>query len=121
MRLAAPLISPRPATLAIGAVGLAVAAALAVVAGAVPVPDLSGTLEDASRTLGAWAYPAVGALAFLETGAFVGLLVPGETAVVVGGVVAANGDVELAPLIALIWLAAAAGDLVSFMIGRRLG
>ena len=38
-----------------------------------------------------WAYPAVAAFALLETGAFVGLLVPGETAVVVGGVVAAAG------------------------------
>jgi membrane protein DedA with SNARE-associated domain/diacylglycerol kinase family enzyme len=85
------------------------------------VPDLSGTLEDASRTLGAWAYPAVGALAFLETGAFVGLVVPGETAVVVGGVVAAGGDVELVPMIGLVWIAAAGGDLVSFVIGRRLG
>ena len=93
----------------------------ALVSGALPVPDLTGALEDASRTLGAWAYPAVGAFAFLETGAFVGLVVPGETAVVVGGVVAANGDVELVPMIALVWLAAAAGDLVSFLLGRRLG
>jgi membrane-associated protein len=104
-----------------GVAALAAAVAIAVVAGAIPVPDLSGTLEDASRTLGAWAYPAVGALAFLETGAFVGLAVPGETAVVVGGVVAATGDVELVPMIALVWLAAAAGDVVSFLIGRRLG
>ena len=120
---------PVPAQLSISALtpvtaGLLLAAALAtaaVAAGLVPTPDLSGTLEDASRTLGAWAYPAVGALAFLETGAFIGLAVPGETAVVVGGVVAAGGDVELAPMIALVWLAAAAGDLVSFLIGRRLG
>ena len=98
-----------------------VAVAGLVLAGAVPTPDLGGTLEDASRTLGAWAYPAVGALAFFETGAFIGLAVPGETAVVVGGVVAANGDVQLAPMIVLVWLAAAAGDLVSFAIGRRLG
>ena len=86
-----------------------------------PVPDFTGALEDASRTLGAWAYPAVGVFAFLETGAFVGLLVPGETAVVVGGVVAAEGDVQLVPLIGLVWLAAAAGDVVSFVLGRRLG
>jgi hypothetical protein len=38
-------------------------------------------------------------MAFLETGAFVGL-VPGETVVVVGGVAASHGDVSL-PLIAL--------------------
>jgi membrane-associated protein len=119
---AAPLTARRSAPLAIGLASLAAAAAaVAVVSGAVPVPDPSGALEDASRTLGAWAYPAVAALAFLETGAFVGLVVPGETAVVVGGVVAASGDVELVPMIALVWLAAAAGDMVSFVIGRRLG
>ena len=111
----------RPSPRIVGAAALTAAVAIAVVAGAIPVPDVSGTLEDASRTLGAWAYPAVGALAFLETGAFVGLAVPGETAVVVGGVVAASGDVELVPMIGLVWLAAAAGDLVSFLIGRRLG
>ena len=105
----------------VGAAALAAGATLAVITGVVPIPDFTGALEDASRTLGAWAYPAVGAFAFLETGAFVGLLVPGETAVVVGGVVAANGDVELVPLIGLVWLAAAAGDLVSFALGRRLG
>src|SRR5918995_1029011 len=101
---------------------LALAAALttvAVVTGLVPLPDHTGALEDASRTLGAWAYPAVGGLAFLETGAFVGLAIPGETAVVVGGVVASNGEVELIPLIGLVWIAATAGDLVSFLLGRR--
>ena len=122
MRLAAaPLTAHRPAPLVMGTATLSAALAIAVLAGAIPVPDLSGTLEDASRTLGAWAYPAVGALAFLETGAFIGLAVPGETAVVVGGVVAASGDVELVPMIGLVWIAAAAGDLVSFLIGRRLG
>jgi membrane-associated protein len=120
---------PAPAQLSISALtpvtaGLLLVAALAtaaVAAGLVPTPDLSGALEDASRTLGSWAYPAVAGLAFLETGAFVGLAVPGETAVVVGGVVASNGEVELVPLIALVGLAAAAGDLVSFLIGRRYG
>ena len=109
----------RPAVGAVGA--LAAAAALLVAVGVVPLPDVDGPLEDASRTLGAWAYPAVAGFAFLETGAFVGLLVPGETAVVVGGVVAERGGVELLPLIGFVWLAAAAGDLVSFLLGRRLG
>ena len=117
---AAPIPIPHQIPILIGAAALATAT-LALVSGALPVPDFTGALEDASRTLGAWAYPAVGAFAFLETGAFVGLLVPGETAVVVGGVVAANGDVEVAPMIALVWLAAAAGDLASFVLGRRLG
>jgi membrane protein DedA with SNARE-associated domain/diacylglycerol kinase family enzyme len=109
----------RPAIWSIGA--LAAAAALLFAAGVIPVPDVEGPLEDASETLGAWAYPAVAGFAFLETGAFVGLLAPGETAVIVGGVVAERGGVELLPLIAFVWLAAVAGDLVSFLFGRRLG
>jgi membrane protein DedA with SNARE-associated domain/diacylglycerol kinase family enzyme len=95
--------------------------ALLVVVGVVPLPDLDRVLEDAARTLGTWAYPAVAGFAFLETGAFVGLAVPGETAVVVGGVVAARGEVEIVPLIAVVWMAAAAGDAASFLLGRRLG
>src|ERR671915_1021755 len=109
----------RPAVWAVGA--LTAAAALLVAIGVVPLPDVDGPLEDASRTLGAWAYPAVAGFAFLETGAFVGLLVPGETAVVVGGVVAERGGVEIVPLIGLVWVAAVAGDLVSFILGRRFG
>jgi membrane-associated protein len=115
----APKSLSRPAVWAAGA--LAAAAALLVAAGVVPLPDVDGPLEDASRTLGAWAYPAVAGFAFLETGAFVGLLVPGETAVVVGGVVAERGGVDLLPLIGFVWLAAVGGDLVSFLLGRRLG
>jgi membrane-associated protein len=118
---AAQLSTAHHTQVALATAVVAAAATMAVVTGLVPVPDFTGALEDASQTLGAWAYPAVGVFAFLETGAFVGLLVPGETAVVVGGVVAAEGDVQLVPLIGLVWLAAAAGDVVSFGLGRRLG
>ena len=84
-------------------------------------PDPTPALSSASDSLGEWTYLAVPALAFLETGAFVGLLVPGETAVVVGGVVAERGDVALPALIGLVWLGAVGGDVVSFTLGRRLG
>jgi membrane-associated protein len=115
---AAPRVKPTAALT--GAVGIAGVAAL-VVAGLIPLPDFDRVLDDASTGLGSWAYPVVAGFALFETGAFIGLLVPGETAVVVGGVVAARGDVELVPLIGLVWLAATAGDAVSFLIGRRLG
>jgi membrane protein DedA with SNARE-associated domain len=109
------------APLASGVALAAAAVAALVVAGVVPLPDFDRVLEDASTSLGGWAYPAVAAFALLETGAFVGLIVPGETAVVVGGVVAATGEVHLVPLIGLVWLAATTGDVVSFLLGRRLG
>jgi membrane-associated protein len=101
------------------AVGALVAALFA--AGVLNTPNPSAALSSASGSLGEWTYLAVPALAFLETAAFVGLLVPGETAVVVGGVVAQRGDVTLPALIALVWLGAVGGDLVSFGLGRRLG
>jgi membrane protein DedA with SNARE-associated domain len=89
--------------------------------GTVQLPDLDQALTDLSDTLGTWTYALVGALAFLETGAFVGLVAPGETAVVLGGVVAAEGGVDLVPMLLIVWLSAAAGDLASFMLGRKLG
>jgi len=102
--------------------GLLAAAALAVLAaGVVRMPDLEGALTDLSQTLGPWTYALVAALAFLETGAFVGLVAPGETAIVLGGVVAAQGDVSLPAMILVAWSAAALGDLASLMLGRRLG
>jgi membrane-associated protein len=102
--------------------GLLAAAALAALAtGVVRMPDLEGALTDLSETLGPWTYALVAALAFLETGAFVGLVAPGETAIVLGGVVAAQGDVSLPAMILVAWSAAALGDFASLMLGRRLG
>src|SRR5918998_1420532 len=67
------------------------------------------------------AVAAVLVLAFLETGAFVGLVAPGETVVIAGGVVAGQGEIELLPLIGIVWACAVLGDTTSFYIGRRLG
>ena len=100
----------------LGAVGFAL-----VTAGVVRLPDLEGFLTDLSDTLGPWTYALVAALAFLETGAFVGLIAPGETAIVLGGVVAAEGGVDLPVIILVAWMAAALGDLASFALGQRLG
>jgi membrane-associated protein len=84
-------------------------------------PDIEGFLTDISDTLGAWTYVLVGGLAFLETGAFVGLIAPGETAIVLGGVVASSGHVSLPLVVAVAWVFAFLGDLASFWLGRRLG
>jgi membrane protein DedA with SNARE-associated domain/membrane-associated phospholipid phosphatase len=83
--------------------------------------DLQGLLEDVSNTLGAWTYLLVGVFAFAETGAFVGLVVPGETVMLLGGAVAGQGAIEIYLLIAIAWFAAWLGDTTSFFLGRRLG
>ena len=81
---------------ALAAPPLAAAIALVLTAtNVVELPNLEHALTELSDTLGTWTYALVGGLAFLETGAFVGLIAPGETAIVLGGVVAAQGEVNL--------------------------
>src|SRR3954464_1041709 len=63
----------------------------------------------------------IGVLAFLESAAFVGLLVPGESAVLVGGALAAHGDVNVVAMVAIVAVAAALGDSLSYEVGRRCG
>jgi membrane-associated protein len=110
------------ATLSLVGAGVIAAAAFAVVVGGlVQPPDLEALLADVAETLGSWTYALVAGLAFLETGAFVGLVAPGETAIALGGVVAAQGKISLGLILPLAWLAAALGDLGSFGLGRRLG
>ncbi len=86
-----------------------------------PELDLQKLLADISASLGAWTYVLVALFAFLETGAFVGLVVPGETVVVLGGAVAGQGETSVLLTIALVWLGAFCGDSVSFLLGVRLG
>jgi membrane protein DedA with SNARE-associated domain/membrane-associated phospholipid phosphatase len=86
-----------------------------------PSINLDKAIQDLSKSLGSWTYLLVGALAFLETGAFVGLVAPGEFTVLLGGAVASQGDISLPLIIAVTWLSAFAGDSVSFMLGARLG
>ena len=83
--------------------------------------DPKTLIGDIAKTLGAWTYVLVGVMAYLETGAFVGLIAPGETVVIAGGVVAGQGEIQLIPLIGLVWICAVLGDTTSFYIGRRLG
>jgi membrane protein DedA with SNARE-associated domain/membrane-associated phospholipid phosphatase len=89
--------------------------------GAVKLPNLETLLVDIGQTLGPWTYLLVGVLAFLETGAFIGLIAPGETAMMLGGVVAGQGEINVITLIAVAWAAAVAGDCASYLLGRRLG
>jgi undecaprenyl-diphosphatase len=101
----------------VGIIGLALYAAGAFES----LPEPVKVLEDISGALGKWTYVLVTALAFLETGAFIGLVAPGEAAVIVGGVVAGQGEIDIRLLIGLVWFAAFAGDSVSFYLGHRLG
>jgi membrane protein DedA with SNARE-associated domain/membrane-associated phospholipid phosphatase len=103
------------------AVAAAIAAGYYLISRVIPHDELQNLLEDVSNTLGAWTYLLVGFFAFAETGAFVGLVVPGETVMLLGGAVAGQGAIDIYILIAIAWFAAWAGDTTSFFLGRRLG
>ncbi|GAB3274072.1 hypothetical protein GCM10027449_11980 [Sinomonas notoginsengisoli] len=67
------------------------------------------------------AYVVVFALVFAEDAIFVGFVIPGETAAVLGGVVAHQGKVDLWIMAPLVVAAAIIGDTVGYEIGKHLG
>ena len=67
------------------------------------------------------AYIAVFCLVFAEDALFVGFVIPGETAAVLGGVVASRGEVQLGTMMALVVGAAIIGDSVGYEVGKHLG
>ena len=66
-------------------------------------------------------YLIIAALVFAEAALFVGFVFPGETAIVVGGVLAQQDKLSLPVLLATAIVAAVAGDSVGYEIGRRYG
>src|ERR1700722_2156948 len=63
----------------------------------------------------------VPALVFGETAIFIGFVLPGEIAVVLGGVLASRGHLSLPLLILIVIVAAITGPVVGYEIGRRMG
>jgi undecaprenyl-diphosphatase len=73
-------------------------------------------------SLPAWvALLVVFALPALESSAFVGFVFPGEVALVLGGVMAYEGRVSLAAVLAAGIAGAAAGDSIGYAVGKRYG
>ncbi|MGA7271244.1 MAG: VTT domain-containing protein [Acidimicrobiia bacterium] len=70
---------------------------------------------------GPWAPLVVFALAAAESAAFVGLVIPGELAVILGGVVAGTGAVSLWVMIPAAVLGAIIGDSIGYYLGHRTG
>ncbi|MEA2902527.1 MAG: hypothetical protein QOH36_2414 [Actinomycetota bacterium] len=68
-----------------------------------------------------WAYVVVAMLAALEASAFVGLVIPGELALVTGGYLAYQGRASLAVMMVVAAVGAVVGDSVGYEIGRHFG
>jgi membrane protein DedA with SNARE-associated domain/membrane-associated phospholipid phosphatase len=68
-----------------------------------------------------WGYYIIILMTFLETSAFLGLLVPGESVVIIAGLLASKGVLELGDVIWAASLGAIMGDTVGYFIGHRFG
>jgi membrane protein DedA with SNARE-associated domain len=81
-----------------------------------------GQLAEALLSLSGWAALAVlFVLPALEAPAFLGLVLPGEVALVLGGVLAHQGRLSLPAALAAGTAGALAGDSAGYWIGRRWG
>jgi membrane-associated protein len=63
----------------------------------------------------------VGLVVFAEDALFVGFVLPGETAAILGGVAASRGHVSVAGVMVVVVAAAIIGDSVGYEIGRQVG
>ncbi|GAA2703624.1 DedA family protein [Micromonospora olivasterospora] len=79
------------------------------------VPDVLVALPPALVLALVFLLPA------LEASTFLGLVVPGETAVLVGGVLAYEGRLPLWAVVLAAVAGAAVGDQVGYLVGRRYG
>jgi membrane protein DedA with SNARE-associated domain len=78
-------------------------------------------LLNAIGTLGQVGYLIIFAAAFLESSAFMGLLVPGESVVVLSGFLASQGYLEIGDLLWVVCLGAVLGDSVGYSLGKAIG
>ena len=71
--------------------------------------------------LGIWVYAGLFFIIFAETGLAVGFFLPGDSLLVVAGLFAAAGKLNLAVLMGLLFAAAVIGDTVGYLSGRKMG
>jgi membrane-associated protein len=67
------------------------------------------------------AYALVGLLVFAEAAVMLGFVFPGETAAILGGVLASKGGVNLEGILVVVVVCAIVGDSVGYAVGERWG
>jgi membrane protein DedA with SNARE-associated domain len=82
---------------------------------------MSGVLHGLLTAPPLLVYVLVGLLVFGEAAVFAGFVLPGETAVVLGGVIASRNGGDLRVLVVLVVLCAIVGDSVGYEVGRMWG
>ena len=85
--------------------------------------DFAASYDSQLSTLAPFIfYLIVGGLVFVETGILLGFFLPGDSLLFSAGIVAAShGNINIALLCFIIFLAAFLGDQVGFALGRTVG
>lgn len=80
-------------------------------------------MPDVSQLSGGAVYAVLCVLVFVECALLLGFLLPGDTVLVAGGLLAARrgSGVDLPTLLAAVIASAVAGEAVGYLVGRRLG
>lgn len=68
-----------------------------------------------------WGYLIVFGFAFLERSFLVGLVVPGNAVVLLGGMYAGLGDLNISLVILFAFVGSLAGDNLGYLLGRKVG
>src|SRR5258708_9630579 len=82
---------------------------------------VSGLTAALGHIRGWVAITLIAVLVFGETAIFLGFVLPGEAAVVFGGVLASRGHLSLPLLIGVVVVTAVTGPMVGYEIGKRMG
>ena len=78
-------------------------------------------VESIGNSVGAWLYVIAGLLCFAEAAILVGMVLPGETALLVAGVFCQHHKLNLGVMIVVAVVSAIAGDSVGYIFGKRYG
>jgi membrane-associated protein len=78
-------------------------------------------VEHIGNAVGVWLYVIAGALCFAEAAILVGMVLPGETALLVAGVFCQRGVLNLPLMIVVAVVSAVGGDSVGYLFGHRYG
>ncbi len=78
-------------------------------------------MTSIGNAVGAWLYVIAGGLCFAEAAILVGMVLPGETALLVAGVFCQRGVLDLRLMIPIAVVCAIAGDSVGYEFGKKFG